>query len=312
MGAVVIAVGVDPSGYDALGVLSYAASEGAACVAFKTGQPLPQRLLDAAVQCNLAILLVGPDVSWSHFHSLLVGALASSGEPESMSDMASVPMGDLFGLATAVAALLGGAVIEDPHRRVLAYSNLPDQPIDELRRRSILRLRVQPNRTPVPTPMTRIASCGDPMSHAVSTIRVCSCPVSGSRCSSRAGPRSIGGLRSRSLRSGRRHAGGGDPAPRTGTSLRRPAARVGGLGGDDDPRPSGRDPRGGARPGPGPGRPGNRGAPTHHRAGAAPDALPEGDRYLGFLFARADGREGVEHALRTAHGHLEIVIGAQE
>lgn len=40
--------------------------------------------------------------------------------------------------------------------------------------------------------------------------------------------------------------------------------------------------------------------------------LPEGDRYLGFLFARADGPEGVEQALRTAHGHLEIVIGAQE
>lgn len=39
--------------------------------------------------------------------------------------------------------------------------------------------------------------------------------------------------------------------------------------------------------------------------------LPEGDRYLGFLFARADGPEGVEHALRTAHGHLEIVIDAQ-
>ena len=37
--------------------------------------------------------------------------------------------------------------------------------------------------------------------------------------------------------------------------------------------------------------------------------LPEGDRYLGFLFARADGPEGVEHALRTAHGYLEIVIG---
>jgi biotin carboxylase len=40
--------------------------------------------------------------------------------------------------------------------------------------------------------------------------------------------------------------------------------------------------------------------------------LPEGDRYLGFLFARADDPEGVEQALRTAHGHLEIVISAQE
>ncbi len=34
--------------------------------------------------------------------------------------------------------------------------------------------------------------------------------------------------------------------------------------------------------------------------------------HLGFLFARADGPEGVEQALRTAHGHLEIVISAQE
>ena len=40
--------------------------------------------------------------------------------------------------------------------------------------------------------------------------------------------------------------------------------------------------------------------------------LPEGDRYLGFLFARADGPEGVEDALRIAHGLLEIVIRAQE
>ncbi len=40
--------------------------------------------------------------------------------------------------------------------------------------------------------------------------------------------------------------------------------------------------------------------------------LPEGDRYLGFLFARADGPEEVEDALRIAHGHLEIVIRAQE
>ena len=40
--------------------------------------------------------------------------------------------------------------------------------------------------------------------------------------------------------------------------------------------------------------------------------LPEGDRYLGFLFARADGPEGVEDALRIAHGLLDIVIRAPE
>jgi hypothetical protein len=36
--------------------------------------------------------------------------------------------------------------------------------------------------------------------------------------------------------------------------------------------------------------------------------LPEGDRYLGFLFARALTPESVEHSLRAAHGALKITI----
>jgi biotin carboxylase len=36
--------------------------------------------------------------------------------------------------------------------------------------------------------------------------------------------------------------------------------------------------------------------------------LPEGDRYLGFLFARASTPAEVEEALRTAHAHLDVVI----
>ena len=36
--------------------------------------------------------------------------------------------------------------------------------------------------------------------------------------------------------------------------------------------------------------------------------LPEGDRYLGFLFARASTPAEVEAALRRAHAHLEIEI----
>ena len=36
--------------------------------------------------------------------------------------------------------------------------------------------------------------------------------------------------------------------------------------------------------------------------------LPEGDRYLGFMFARADTPDAVETALRDAHRRLEIVI----
>ena len=36
--------------------------------------------------------------------------------------------------------------------------------------------------------------------------------------------------------------------------------------------------------------------------------LPEGDRYLGFLFARASTPAAVEHALRTAHAKLTVVV----
>jgi biotin carboxylase len=37
-------------------------------------------------------------------------------------------------------------------------------------------------------------------------------------------------------------------------------------------------------------------------------ALPEGSRYLGFLFSRAASPEGAEQALREAHAKLEVVI----
>ena len=38
--------------------------------------------------------------------------------------------------------------------------------------------------------------------------------------------------------------------------------------------------------------------------------LPEGDRYLGFLFARGETPAQVERALREAHARLEVAIGA--
>jgi biotin carboxylase len=37
-------------------------------------------------------------------------------------------------------------------------------------------------------------------------------------------------------------------------------------------------------------------------------ALPEGDRYLGFIFARSNSPAEAEHALRTAHARLEFEI----
>ena len=36
--------------------------------------------------------------------------------------------------------------------------------------------------------------------------------------------------------------------------------------------------------------------------------LPEGDRYLGFLFARADTPDEVEAVLREAHTHIDVIV----
>ncbi|ALG09354.1 PucR family transcriptional regulator [Kibdelosporangium phytohabitans] len=50
---------------------------------------------------------------------------------------------ELYALADAMAAVIGGSVsIEDLDNRVLAYSSIPEQRIDELRRRGILDRRV--------------------------------------------------------------------------------------------------------------------------------------------------------------------------
>jgi hypothetical protein len=54
--------------------------------------------------------------------------------------------------------------------------------------------------------------------------------------------------------------------------------------------------------------PGITGLELSIRPGRPVRPLPEGDRYLGFLFARAERPEDVELALRTAHAHLGLVI----
>jgi hypothetical protein len=79
-----------------------------------------------------AVLVADDELPWNHLLQLL-GTAAATGTRSS----------DLFALANAVAAMVGGAVaIEDPRRRVLAYSSLPDQPIDEARTQGILGRQV--------------------------------------------------------------------------------------------------------------------------------------------------------------------------
>lgn len=79
----------------------------------------------------LPVLAAHPSLPWHHLLQLLA-TVTSAGTS-----------GDLFALANAIAAAVGGAVaIEDPRRRVLAYSSLPGQPIDETRQAGILGRQV--------------------------------------------------------------------------------------------------------------------------------------------------------------------------
>jgi len=106
-------------------VVADASAAGAAAVAIRSPQV-------AGLHAELAVLAVSPNATWDQVFRV-VQTLAASGPDDDQA-----PVRDLFSLANALAALLGGAVtIEDPSSSLLAYSNL-DQPIDEARRQTIL------------------------------------------------------------------------------------------------------------------------------------------------------------------------------
>lgn len=122
-GDAVLGVNVAGDAVEALVVDSRAA--GAAAVVVRG--PLP------VAPDDLAVLVLPPEFSWDaalRVISALVGAAATEQD--------DAPVRDLFALANALAALVGGAItIEDARSTLLAYSTL-DQPIDEARRRTIL------------------------------------------------------------------------------------------------------------------------------------------------------------------------------
>ena len=110
-----------------------------AVVVKRRGGDLEPLLAEAAAQ-GIAVLAAADEVSWPRLDSLLQSVLGSQG----VGDASTAGSGDeLFALANAIAAVIGGSVaIEDIDRRLLAYSSLQDQRIDEIRMRGILDRRV--------------------------------------------------------------------------------------------------------------------------------------------------------------------------
>jgi hypothetical protein len=132
-GTVVLAVGVQPDDGEALRLVDRAARAGAAAVVLRSDGDLPAALVESA---GLPLLTVSREMTWGQLYSVLRTAV-SAGLGRAV-DAEGVPVGDLFGLANAVAAAVGAPVtIEDARMRVLAYSNL-DHAIDEARSQTIL------------------------------------------------------------------------------------------------------------------------------------------------------------------------------
>ncbi|MDX3573253.1 PucR family transcriptional regulator [Streptomyces sp. ID05-47C] len=142
-GQLLLAVGVDPQSAAALDVVGEAAREGAAAVVFgqgRSGRPT-DALRTAAEAAGTALLFRTAWLGWTELVGALRAGLVLAGVPADPAASA-VPLGDLNGLADAVAVLVGGAVtIEDLESRVLAYSSTKED-VDELRRLTILGRRV--------------------------------------------------------------------------------------------------------------------------------------------------------------------------
>jgi hypothetical protein len=137
--AIVLAVGVD-SERAQVALLHRLGDLGAVAAVIKHVGIVEDSLREAAADAGVALLLAPPALSWGQLYTLLLTASRTS--PAIESAVTEAPLGDLFALANAVAAAVGGATtIEDPSNRVLAYSNL-GHPIDPARQETILGRQV--------------------------------------------------------------------------------------------------------------------------------------------------------------------------
>ncbi|WP_343910530.1 helix-turn-helix domain-containing protein [Nocardioides aquiterrae] len=137
---VLLLAGLDPSAARAREVVRAAADCGYAAVVARLDTDPGATFAAAADELGIAALGVDPDVEWLHLATMATAVIDSAARDSAWGDPA---VGDLFGLANAIAAAAGGSTaIEDFAQRVLAYSTLPDQPIDAERREGILGRRV--------------------------------------------------------------------------------------------------------------------------------------------------------------------------
>ena len=140
-GAVAILVGLAPDEPAAAQAVQRAARREFSAVVVKRHARDLEPLLGAARSAGIGVIVASDEIPWRHLDALLSTALSSG--PGDRDDPGEAEHDQLFSIANAVAAVVGGSVaIEDMAQHVLAYSSVPGQRIDELRRQGILDRRV--------------------------------------------------------------------------------------------------------------------------------------------------------------------------
>jgi sugar diacid utilization regulator len=138
-GDVVLAVGTYLSTRDAAALVERAAQRGASAIVFRAEDSVPDTIVAVAEQSGLALLGLPSERTWDYAHAVVQAAVAASGAVAGF----VAPPSDLFGLADAIAARVGGPVtIEAIDGTLIAFSGHEDESVDELRRQTILRRRV--------------------------------------------------------------------------------------------------------------------------------------------------------------------------
>ena len=137
---VVLAVGLRTHQAALSDLVRAVGASGGCAVLVKTAQDVRTELAEVSRLAGVAVIGVAPEITWAQLHALLRTSIASAGI--SAESGVRVPIGDLFALANAVAAMVGGpTTIEDPRSRCLAYSSDGSE-IDEPRRQTILGRQV--------------------------------------------------------------------------------------------------------------------------------------------------------------------------
>ena len=140
-GGILLGIGLHPAEPQTPLIVREAAQAGFGAIVLKQLSQDIEELANTADQAGIALLVADDAVGWRQLDALLESALSASAEANR--SLSPLGVGDLFALANAIAALVGGATaIENLQEQVLAYSTLSHQPIDDDRRNGILGRQV--------------------------------------------------------------------------------------------------------------------------------------------------------------------------